>query len=85
MPLPYEGPSSSTAPAVKAVPIASAGNFADGACRGLWTAAAGTVSIRLLDNSVVTNFPLVPGFNPIFVIGIASFGTLTAGNVWALY
>lgn len=62
---------------------ASNSDLADGMAKGLWADSACTVEIVDGHGNDVTGFPLIPGFNPIFVSKVKAISD--TANVWACY
>lgn len=80
----YGGRSQSdTAAANSIVAIVSAATI--NPTRGLKANAAGTASIVTSNGEIIAGFQLEQGYNPISVTKVTLDGTLTAGNVFALY
>lgn len=60
--------------------------LANGECKAIWAATAGTVNLTFASGRTAASFPLMAGVNPIraTVINTPSSGTAATG-VWALY
>lgn len=67
---------------IRAVTLANA-DLPDGPCRALWVGTAGTANLMDTTGTILTNFPLVAGPNPIQVNQVRTGGT--ASDIWALY